>query len=846
MTALTAAAVDCIDDAVVVYGPDHRVTLWNKGAERIFGLPASKAVGEDVGPLVGHADPPSDAGLAPTAWKDELLIVRPDGAELPVGRSFTRFAPTNGCTEQTVLVASSLAERRKLDAVIQRFSAILDSSTESILSKTRSGIITTWNRAAEEMYGYTADEVVGQHVSILVPDDRREELQGILDQVAEGVATERLETVRRRKDGSEAMVLLSVSPLVDEAGLVVGAITVASDLTERRIAEAELELAELRFEGAFGTSAFGMAMADLVGRLTMVNPALCRLLGHQSHDVIGHGLTDFAFADSGGWDVPGVREGIDSYSDERRYLRADGAVVWLQVNVNLIRDLSAEPLYQMLQILDITSRKQLERELEHRALHDDLTGLANRALLSDRLEHALASAERSGRQVGVAFLDVDGFKNVNDALGHAAGDRLLVELSRRLVRAVRPEDTVARFGGDEFVVLCTDVTVANMEVLADRVSTAMAQRFAVGTDEVSMHVSVGITVSDGSSTGQSLLSEADAAMFRAKDLGRDRVAVFDDTMRVRAAAFLEGEQALRMAIANRDLVAHYQPIVDLSDGRPLGVEALARWHHPTGTLISPAQFIPLAESSGLILRLGELMLFESTAAIAAWNSLQSARRGTVGERQPVRPAAGRDGTRRHGTAGARGVRPVTGQAASRGDRDGADGGFGGLDRAAARDPRPGRPRGHRRLRHRLQLALVPQTVPRRHAQDRPVLHRPRGRRPRRPLDRRGGHRTEPGHGTDLPGGGRGDRGSARRPAGARVPARPGIPVVPGAPGFGRPPVDGQPLPAHLIRDRRAARRTRPEVTVDPVPGAPDVDRPRVAVPIRAPHRDPTLVPLPPW
>ena len=621
MTALTAAAVDCIDDAVVVYGPDHRVTLWNKGAERIFGLPASKAVGEDVGPLVGHADPPSDAGLAPTAWKDELLIVRPDGAELPVGRSFTRFAPTNGCTEQTVLVASSLAERRKLDAVIQRFSAILDSSTESILSKTRSGIITTWNRAAEEMYGYTADEVVGQHVSILVPDDRREELQGILDQVAEGVATERLETVRRRKDGSEAMVLLSVSPLVDEAGLVVGAITVASDLTERRIAEAELELAELRFEGAFGTSAFGMAMADLVGRLTMVNPALCRLLGHQSHDVIGHGLTDFAFADSGGWDVPGVREGIDSYSDERRYLRADGAVVWLQVNVNLIRDLSAEPLYQMLQILDITSRKQLERELEHRALHDDLTGLANRALLSDRLEHALASAERSGRQVGVAFLDVDGFKNVNDALGHAAGDRLLVELSRRLVRAVRPEDTVARFGGDEFVVLCTDVTVANMEVLADRVSTAMAQRFAVGTDEVSMHVSVGITVSDGSSTGQSLLSEADAAMFRAKDLGRDRVAVFDDTMRVRAAAFLEGEQALRMAIANRDLVAHYQPIVDLSDGRPLGVEALARWHHPTGTLISPAQFIPLAESSGLILRLGELMLFESTAAIAAWNSL---------------------------------------------------------------------------------------------------------------------------------------------------------------------------------------------------------------------------------
>ncbi len=621
MTTLSAAAVDCIDDAVVVFGPDRRVTLWNRGAERIFGLLSSQALGEDVGSLVGHADPPTPAGLAPTTWKDELLIVRPDGAELPVERRFTRFAPTDGCQEETVLVASSLDERHRLDAVIQRFTAILDSASETILSKTRSGIITTWNRAAEEMYGYTSEEVVGRHISILVPEDRRDELQEILDRVAAGAATERLETVRRRKDGSEAMVLLSVSPLVDEAGLVVGAITVASDLTERRVAEAELALAELRFDGAFATSAFGMAMADLVGRLTMVNPALCDLLGHVVNDLVGHTLTDFSFADSGGWEVPGVREGVDSYSDERRYLRSDGSVVWLQVNVTLIRDRTGEPLYQMLQVLDITTRKQLERELEHRALHDDLTGLANRALLSDRLEHALVSAERSGRHVGVAFLDVDGFKNVNDALGHAAGDRLLVELSRRLVRAVRPEDTVARFGGDEFVVLCSDVTMANMEALADRVASATAQRFAVGTDEVSMHVSVGITVSDGSSTSQSMLSEADAAMFRAKELGRNRVAVFDDTLRVRAAAFLQGEQALRLAISNRDLVAHYQPIVDLADGRPLGVEALARWQHPTGTMIPPAQFIPLAESSGLILRLGELMLFESTAAIAAWNSL---------------------------------------------------------------------------------------------------------------------------------------------------------------------------------------------------------------------------------
>ncbi len=363
-----------------------------------------------------------------------------------------------------------------------------------------------------------------------------------------------------------------------------------------------------------------MAMADLVGRLTSVNPALCDLLGRVAHDLVGHVLADFADDDPKTWDVPGTRDGIDSYSDERQYRRPDGAFVWLQANVTLIRDPDGSPLYQMLQVLDITARKQLEHELEHRALHDDLTGLANRALLNDRLEHALAAADRTGRKVGVAFLDVDGFKYVNDALGHAAGDQLLVELGRRLVRVVRPEDTVARFGGDEFVILCADVTLANMEALADRVGAAMSQRFAVGSEAVSMHLSTGITVGMPASTAQSMLSEADAAMFRAKELGRGRVAAFNDTMRVKAADYLQGEQSLRQALGNRDVVAHYQPIVDLRDGRPVGVEALARWRHPTAVVIPPAQFIPLAESTGLIHRLGELILLESTAAIAAWNS----------------------------------------------------------------------------------------------------------------------------------------------------------------------------------------------------------------------------------
>ena len=191
-------------------------------------------------------------------------------------------------------------------------------------------------------------------------------------------------------------------------------------------------------------------------------------------------------------------------------------------------------------------------------------------------------ARRTGRQVGVAFFDVDGFKHVNDALGHGTGDALLVELGQRLIATVRPDDTVARIGGDEFVVLCPDVSVESMQMLAGRIRTTVGERFHVGGHDIEVHASLGITVGVAESSAQSILSEADAAMFRAKELGRNRVAVFDEALRARASEFLEGEKALRLAIARRELVAYYQPIIDLAAGRPIGVEALARWVREDG------------------------------------------------------------------------------------------------------------------------------------------------------------------------------------------------------------------------------------------------------------------------
>jgi diguanylate cyclase (GGDEF)-like protein len=232
-------------------------------------------------------------------------------------------------------------------------------------------------------------------------------------------------------------------------------------------------------------------------------------------------------------------------------------------------------------------------------------------------------AARAGCDVGVAFVGVDGFKHVNDALGHASGDRLLVEVGRRLALGVRPGDTVARFGGDEFVLVCEDITLTAMWGLAERVTEILAERFPVSGTDVALHASVGITISRVGSTNQSLLSEADAALYQAKEQGAGQIALFDDSLRTRAASILEGERALSAAIESGEIVAYYQPIVELGEGRTVGFEALARWQRPDGGLVLPDDFIPLAESTGLIVKLGMAILTQATAYAAARRAAES-------------------------------------------------------------------------------------------------------------------------------------------------------------------------------------------------------------------------------
>jgi diguanylate cyclase (GGDEF)-like protein/PAS domain S-box-containing protein len=377
--------------------------------------------------------------------------------------------------------------------------------------------------------------------------------------------------------------------------------------------------ARARFEAAFAASPLGSALTGVDGTIEEVNRLLSELTGLTREELLGRDITtlfddDLAEDDSQARaDLVAMAAG--SYALERRLARP-GAPSWVQVSVALVRDESgAQALIHQLE--DVTARRLAEDRAEHMALHDGLTDLPNRVLLLDRLRQALAQATRSGRGVGLLFLDLDRFKVVNDSLGHHAGDLVLVEVARRLRRTARAVDTVARLGGDEFVVLCTEIrSQADVLALATVLRQAVNKPMDVEGTLTEVDASVGIAFAHGDEDPEAVLRRADQAMYRAKDRGRARAEVFDDALRDRVTHRLDTELALRGAAERGEIEAWFQPIVDLETEQVVACEALARWRRPGRDLVMPGDFVHIAEEVGLIKDIGTAVLRQAVFGAA--------------------------------------------------------------------------------------------------------------------------------------------------------------------------------------------------------------------------------------
>jgi diguanylate cyclase (GGDEF)-like protein/PAS domain S-box-containing protein len=363
------------------------------------------------------------------------------------------------------------------------------------------------------------------------------------------------------------------------------------------------------------------------GRVVYISPQYESLLGYSTEEVL---------SDPEHWMRilhPDDRERVlaedertnqteEPFVMEYREIARDGSVVWVRDEATLVHNEGGEPLYWLGIQTDVTERKALEERLEYQAFHDPLTDLPNRQLLVDRLGHALRHIGRKkGCRVAVLFMDLNNFKSVNDSLGHEAGDLLLVAMAERLKGCLRPEDTLARIGGDEFIVLLEDAQSPDEPVrVAQRIIDVLTNPFLLNGKELYARASIGIAMGGERTTDPSdLLRDADTAMYRAKEEGSG-YSVFDPAMHERAIGRLEAENDLRRAVETGEFVVHYQPIVGLQSGRPFAFEALVRWDHPERGLLNPDEFVPLADESGLVVPMGERVLREACLRAREWQA----------------------------------------------------------------------------------------------------------------------------------------------------------------------------------------------------------------------------------
>ncbi len=399
-----------------------------------------------------------------------------------------------------------------------------------------------------------------------------------------------------------------------------------AEMTERKQAEERLRESEARHRAVVDTAPDGIVTVDSRGIIKSFNPGAERIFGYTAEQAVGQTATLL---------VPeqlktAYLEGMRRYAELSREpalertlesigRRKDGSEFPIELSIAEIREQKGIVFTAI--VRDATERKNAQEQLRYQAFHDPLTGLPNRALFQDRVDQALSRAARRYTSVVVLFLDLDRFKVINDSLGHEAGDHLLIGVGERLRRCVHPEDTVARLGGDEFVILVEESAELDRAIrLAEQIREDLRAPFVIAGQEMVVTASVGIAISEpGVESVSELMRKADVAMYRAKAKGKARHEVFDLWMNADTLRRLETENELRHAIEHGELRVHYQPKVELATGRIVGVEALVRWEHTQRGLVPPAEFIPLAEETGLILPLGRWVMEEACRQMKAWH-----------------------------------------------------------------------------------------------------------------------------------------------------------------------------------------------------------------------------------
>ncbi|HET6719532.1 MAG TPA: EAL domain-containing protein, partial [Rhodocyclaceae bacterium] len=467
--------------------------------------------------------------------------------------------------------------------------------------------------AADGLVGRTAGEIASAELARQFADGDRE----LLASPGAKIYESRL----RQADGSTRDAIFHKATLTRPDGSINGVVGVMIDITERKRLEERIQLAATVFD----STADGVVIADRQGKIITVNRAFTEITGYREDEVCGRnprllqsGLQDQSFYRAM-WSA--IRQN-DRWSGDLWNRRKDGSSFPESLTISAVRDDSGDITHYVGVFSDITRLKSAQEALDFQAHHDPLTGLPNRLLLEDRLDSAVQRAKRERSSLALLFIDLDRFKNINDTLGHHVGDVVLCEAARRFTGAVREADTVARLGGDEFIIVLENIhEPAAASRVAEKILVALHQAIVIAGQEFFIGASIGIGVypQDGDNPAD-LLKHADAAMYRAKEHGRNTFEFFSSEIAAHSLERFKLEADIRYAVEREQLMVYFQPQFSLHDGRLVGAEALVRWLHPERGMVSPGQFIPIAEESGVIVAMGEWILRRACRDWAAWHA----------------------------------------------------------------------------------------------------------------------------------------------------------------------------------------------------------------------------------
>ena len=526
--------------------------------------------------------------------KAAVAAIKGGAQDYVVKHDLSRLAPV----VERAITDQALQKRHRLaQDVLRKLSQAVEQAADSIFITNRQGEFEYVNPAFEKMTGYNAEAVAGRTPSVLKAKQQNPAAYSELWETVLGKQTYRGTLVNRKHDGATFFEEKVITPLVNQAGQITHFVSTGRDISERVKADED----RARLNAILEATTDIVAIADATGAVVYVNKAGHRLLAEIKPDssateaaseLIGSALGQAEM--HGVWERESVLSG------------GDGQAIYLHQVVMSHRDQNGNIAYFSTIARNISERKQFEAELQHQATHDVLTGLANRVLLAEQLQTEINRSQRRNSVTAVVFLDMDNFKRVNDSLGHGIGDQLLQQVSVRLGRHIRPNDILARYGGDEFVIVASDLENADaITASLDKLNRAFEQPIRVARQDIFVSFSAGIAVyPDDGADAETLLRNADSAMYQSKGDGGRAFRFYAPAMNERQQRLLAMESELHRALERDEFVVYYQPQADLATGQVTGAEALIRWRHPQRGLVPPDEFVPLLEETGLINEVG--------------------------------------------------------------------------------------------------------------------------------------------------------------------------------------------------------------------------------------------------